>query len=183
MRIISWFAIVYFLLEITYSVFVVPGYGRTALSTRSCVSFRAMKNGRRKADPLPAAAIYARAKQDSSAARWPDILRRSYRLSTQSPASSQCARRMSLHALDYLTTICAICQGFFSKNFRNFSSIFKGFSLFSQSFFCIFCSRTPNGFFARTVRLAVRFCLFLVWFCENSKCQNPLSDKAFSTLC
>ena len=30
MRIISWFAMVCFLLEIAYSVFVVPGYGRTA---------------------------------------------------------------------------------------------------------------------------------------------------------
>ena len=36
MRIISWFAIVCFLLEITYSVYVVPGYGRTA-----CPRYRA----------------------------------------------------------------------------------------------------------------------------------------------
>ena len=53
MRIISWFAMVCFLLDETYSVFVVPGYGRTVVYTPSCVSFRAMKNGRRKADLPP----------------------------------------------------------------------------------------------------------------------------------
>ena len=35
------------------------GYGRTVLSAPPCVSFQAMKNGRRKADLSPAAAIYA----------------------------------------------------------------------------------------------------------------------------
>ena len=53
MRIISWFAMVCFLLECNVlSLLDLAGYGRTVSLTLPCVSFRAMKNGRRKADPF-----------------------------------------------------------------------------------------------------------------------------------
>jgi len=45
------------------------GYGRADLFTPPCVSFQAKKNGRRKADQPPAAAIYA---AQTEAAQPPD---------------------------------------------------------------------------------------------------------------
>ena len=58
MRIISWFAMFVFLLE--YRTQFAWCLGTVELLfTPPCVSFRAKKNGRRKADLSPAAAIYA----------------------------------------------------------------------------------------------------------------------------
>ena len=133
MRIISWFAIVCFPPWISYSVCVVSGYGRTVVHAFVRITLSQEKwptQGR----PSPCRSDIRSAKQGSSAARWPDILRRSYRLSTQSPASSQCTRRISLHALDYDTIILVFCQAKFSEIFTNFCSIFRHFREIKKSF-------------------------------------------------
>ena len=86
---------------------------RKALSTPSCVSFRAKKNGRHKADLPPAPAIYA---AKTEAIQPPDDRTYSAEVTVFQRNLLHhriAARRLRLHAPDYSNTHGCVCQLFF----------------------------------------------------------------------
>ena len=135
MRIISWFAMVVFPPNFSYSV--LRGCLGTVELFRS--RRRAYHSGPRKmADARPTFPLPQRYTQrKTEAVQPPDDRTYSAEVtafSAQSPASSQCARRLRLHALDYHTTPHPICQALFLEFFTNFLTAFQPFRRF---YFCL----------------------------------------------
>ena len=104
------------------------GYGRADLFTPPCVSFQAKKNGRRKADQPPAAAIYA---AQTEAAQPPDD--RTYSAEVTSFLSNLLHHRSARIIIPYTRPIILAPISCFVKNFfRKNHKIFYGFSYKTQ---------------------------------------------------
>jgi hypothetical protein len=113
MRIISWFAMVCFLLEFRTQFSWYLGTVN-CLSTPSCVSFRAKKNGRRKADPFPCRSDIRSAIQKQFSRPMTGHTPQKLPLFGRNLLHHRSAqRRLRLHALDYLITQATICQYLF----------------------------------------------------------------------
>ena len=102
-------------------------YGEKFLSTQPCVSFRLIENTGAKGRYVPMARRSTAVKRTFSAARLSDILRGSYRLQPQSPASSQCMQAPCHGSSCTSSLIVPYAVKNVKRNFSFFHKIFLGF--------------------------------------------------------